>query len=120
MIKTGYLPSVAGGTVTWVVMGKCPVAVIAQGLNTLRLVGFLVDETSSFSEFIEDKIHIQYRSQTSPESIFERLKRHVPQPTFSQTRKARITGTLIGTAVGDAIGLPFEGISRRRAKRLFP
>ncbi|MCL2349315.1 MAG: ADP-ribosylglycohydrolase family protein [Planctomycetaceae bacterium] len=31
-----------------------------------------------------------------------------------------MTGTLIGTAVGDAIGLPFEGISRRRAKRLFP
>ena len=32
----------------------------------------------------------------------------------------KIAGTLIGTAVGDAIGLPFEGISRRRAKRLFP
>ena len=30
----------------------------------------------------------------------------------------RITGILIGTAVGDAIGLPYEGISRRRAKRL--
>ena len=32
----------------------------------------------------------------------------------------RIAGVLIGTAVGDAIGLPFEGISRRRIKRLFP
>ena len=32
---------------------------------------------------------------------------------------ARITGTLLGTAVGDAIGLPLEGISRCRAKHLF-
>jgi ADP-ribosylglycohydrolase len=34
--------------------------------------------------------------------------------------KDRIAGILIGTAVGDAIGLPYEGISRRRAKRLLP
>jgi ADP-ribosylglycohydrolase len=32
--------------------------------------------------------------------------------------KDRIAGILIGTAVGDAIGLPYEGLSRRRAKRL--
>lgn len=32
----------------------------------------------------------------------------------------RIAGTLIGTAVGDAIGLPYEGISRRRLKRFLP
>lgn len=32
----------------------------------------------------------------------------------------RIAGILIGTAVGDAIGLPYEEISRRRAKRLLP
>ena len=31
----------------------------------------------------------------------------------------RIAGTLLGTAVGDSIGLPLEGISRRRAKRMF-
>lgn len=29
-----------------------------------------------------------------------------------------IAGCLLGTAVGDAIGLPYEGLSRRRAKRL--
>ena len=34
-------------------------------------------------------------------------------------KESKISGLLIGTAVGDAIGLPFEGISRRRAKRFF-
>ncbi len=31
----------------------------------------------------------------------------------------RLAGLLIGTAVGDAIGLPREGMSARRALRLF-
>lgn len=30
-----------------------------------------------------------------------------------------IVGSLLGTAVGDAIGLPYEGLSPRRARRLF-
>jgi ADP-ribosylglycohydrolase len=30
----------------------------------------------------------------------------------------RIIGVMLGTAVGDAIGLPFEGMSRRRVRRL--
>lgn len=30
-----------------------------------------------------------------------------------------IAGALLGTAVGDAIGLPYEALSRRRARRLF-
>lgn len=30
-----------------------------------------------------------------------------------------ITGCILGTAVGDSIGLPREGLSRRRARRLF-
>jgi len=32
----------------------------------------------------------------------------------------RLLGLLLGTAVGDAIGLPREGLSRRRAARLYP
>lgn len=34
-------------------------------------------------------------------------------------RADRIAGVIHGTAVGDALGLPREGISRRRARRLF-
>jgi ADP-ribosylglycohydrolase len=34
-------------------------------------------------------------------------------------RRDRIAGALLGTAVGDAIGLPREGLSPRRAARLF-
>ncbi len=34
-------------------------------------------------------------------------------------RSEAINGSLLGTAAGDAIGLPFEGVSARRAQRLF-
>src|SRR5579863_10369291 len=34
-------------------------------------------------------------------------------------RADRIAGVLLGTAVGDALGLPYEGLSPRRARRLF-
>lgn len=36
------------------------------------------------------------------------------------SRRERIGGLLLGTAVGDSVGLPAEGISRRRIGRLFP
>ena len=32
--------------------------------------------------------------------------------------EAHIVGSILGTAVGDSIGLPYEGLSRRRAERL--
>jgi ADP-ribosylglycohydrolase len=35
-------------------------------------------------------------------------------------QQERFRGVLIGTAVGDALGLPAEGVSRRRIGRLFP
>ena len=35
-------------------------------------------------------------------------------PFYPTIKQARLTGSLIGTAMGDAIGLPYEGLSRRR------
>lgn len=35
-------------------------------------------------------------------------------------RRERLRGLLLGTAVGDALGLPLEGLSPARAARLFP
>jgi len=40
--------------------------------------------------------------------------------TISGDRQNPFAGVLLGTAVGDALGLPMEGISQRRQKRLFP
>lgn len=34
--------------------------------------------------------------------------------------KDAFNGCLLGTAVGDALGLPYEGLSARRARKLFP
>jgi len=31
-----------------------------------------------------------------------------------------ITGCLLGTAVGDALGLPMEGLSKRRQLKMYP
>ncbi|EDY20781.1 ADP-ribosylation/Crystallin J1 [Chthoniobacter flavus Ellin428] len=39
---------------------------------------------------------------------------------LSQRRRDALAGTLIGTAVGDALGLPMEGLSARRQQKLFP
>ncbi len=36
-----------------------------------------------------------------------------------RTKQERVRGVLLGTAVGDAVGLPAEGVSRRRVARLF-
>ncbi len=38
---------------------------------------------------------------------------------MSQLEEQQIVGCLLGTAVGDALGLPYEGLSRRRAQRIF-
>ncbi len=40
---------------------------------------------------------------------------NLPRP-----RNLALAGVLIGTAVGDALGLPMEGLSARRQRRLFP
>src|ERR1700722_3834593 len=37
-----------------------------------------------------------------------------------QSSRQAIAGCILGTAVGDAIGLPAEGLSRRRQRRMFP
>lgn len=39
---------------------------------------------------------------------------------LSRGRVERFTGLLLGTAVGDSLGLPREGLSPRRAQRLYP
>jgi ADP-ribosyl-[dinitrogen reductase] hydrolase len=37
----------------------------------------------------------------------------------ARDREDRLTGALLGMAVGDALGLPMEGMSARRARRMF-
>lgn len=42
-----------------------------------------------------------------------------PAPLPDPLLRDRIRGVLLGTAVGDSLGLPAEGISRRRVRKLF-
>ncbi|HEX8238011.1 MAG TPA: ADP-ribosylglycohydrolase family protein [Abditibacteriaceae bacterium] len=39
---------------------------------------------------------------------------------MANTLEDAIAGCILGTAVGDAVGLPCEGISRPRQQKLFP
>ncbi len=39
---------------------------------------------------------------------------------MSLTKEEAIIGCLLGTAVGDALGLPYEGLSKYRQRRLYP
>jgi ADP-ribosyl-[dinitrogen reductase] hydrolase len=39
---------------------------------------------------------------------------------MDRRRQGSIIGCLLGTAVGDALGLPYEAISRQRQRKLFP
>lgn len=36
------------------------------------------------------------------------------------SKKAAVIGCIIGTAIGDAIGLPVEGLSKRRQSLMYP
>jgi len=39
---------------------------------------------------------------------------------MAPSRQQRMRGMILGTAVGDAVGLPAEGVSRSRSQKLFP
>ena len=39
---------------------------------------------------------------------------------MANSKKTSIIGCLLGTAVGDALGLPMEGLSKQRQQRIFP
>jgi ADP-ribosyl-[dinitrogen reductase] hydrolase len=51
--------------------------------------------------------------------IFLSIPSHKPQPK-AEIHCTAITGCLLGTAVGDALGLACEGLSRSRQRKLFP
>jgi ADP-ribosylglycohydrolase len=36
------------------------------------------------------------------------------------SKKAAVIGCIIGTAIGDAMGLPVEGLSKRRQSLMYP
>jgi ADP-ribosylglycohydrolase len=42
-----------------------------------------------------------------------------PVPKAERDRAEQIAGVILGTAVGDALGLPRVGLSRSRARKLF-
>jgi ADP-ribosyl-[dinitrogen reductase] hydrolase len=52
-------------------------------------------------------------------SIRDAQRNEADLDSVTQHRQSRLVGCLLGTAVGDALGLPYEGLSRRRAARLF-
>lgn len=58
--------------------------------------------------------------QAMPEGDAESRSMRVASEGRKQEFASSLTGCLLGTAVGDALGLPAEGLSPRRRARLFP
>ena len=58
-----------------------------------------------------------WRSQLSRASVTARIT--ITVSTLLDAKENQIIGCLLGTAVGDALGLPYEGLSRLRAQRVF-
>ena len=88
IIKKDYLAHIYQGRVSWVVTGKCPIAVLIQLGETqepindvdefenkplsFHIYSFLVDENAPYSEYIDEKLFIEYHTNYTPltKSIF--------------------------------------------------
>lgn len=98
----GYLANIAGGGVAWVAVGKSPLAVLVQQRETRREIiesqrpirepfdyiddfanepfsfhvfNYLVDENAIYSEYVDNKISVEYHNCISPNEVFEKLKK---------------------------------------------
>lgn len=102
IIQTNYLASIYNGGVTWVAIGKCPLAILIQQREThcsliesqrpiqepfqyvdelenepfsFHIFNYLIDENALYSEYIDEKIYIEYHRSGSPEKIYEMLRK---------------------------------------------
>ena len=79
------------------------------------------DWEEGFAPFVKDTLRYDGYSLTlSKKDILERCEgaRKTPVPPESLSRRNAIAGCIRGTAVGDALGLAFEGMSSRRIARM--
>jgi hypothetical protein len=75
IVNSGYLASVQGGA-TWSVVSGIPVAVIAQGWQHSRLVGWQPPKRTELKlDGDAIRLHFNYHTQIDPEIVLEVVKR---------------------------------------------
>lgn len=73
-------------------------------------VGRLVFQPACLACDVQRARYMRMHRATSPAA------RHLPATSGETAKESRIVGALLGTAAGDSIGLPFEGLSRARVR----
>jgi hypothetical protein len=81
IVAARYLPSILGGKATWIVIGKKPVAVIAQ---QWREPHYFVESTTRTEDLIEStddhQLEFLYWCQVEPGQVVESLEQGKPLP----------------------------------------
>lgn len=81
ILATHYLPSIQGGQATWIVVGKNPLAVIAQQwLKPYFFVEAIV-QTKELIEFANDhQLEFKYWGQVEPSKVIASIEQGTPLP----------------------------------------
>jgi hypothetical protein len=81
ILATHYLPSIQGGQATWIVVGKTPLAVVAQQWSkpyylaeSVAHIGDLIEFTSNY------QLEFKYWCQVEPNEVIMCIKQGRPLP----------------------------------------
>ena len=81
ILAARYLPSIQGGKATWIVVGKFPLAVVAQQWLHPR---YMIASTTPVEELIEFsakyQLDFRYWAQADPNKVVDSIKQGKPWP----------------------------------------
>ncbi len=81
ILATHYLPSIQGGQATWIVVGKNPLAVIAQQWSKPYFFVEIFAQTKDLIEFTNDhQLEFKYWGQVEPNKIIASIEQGKPLP----------------------------------------
>jgi hypothetical protein len=81
ILATRYLPSIQGGQATWIVVGKNPLAVVAQQWSKPYFFVEATSQTKNLIEFENDhQLEFKYWSQVEPNKVIASIEQEKPLP----------------------------------------
>ena len=93
ILSMHYLPSILGGKATWIVMGKSPLAVVAQQWSKPH---FLVEPTTHIENLVELKdghhLEFMYWCQVEPNKVVASIEQGKPLPDqYGRDEKSKMS-----------------------------
>jgi hypothetical protein len=81
ILATHYLPSIQGGKATWIVVGKKPVAVVAQQWSKPHFLVEAAARTENLIDFTKDHhLEFMYWCQVDPNEVIASIEQGNPLP----------------------------------------